>query len=683
MPKRIKWIIIILAALLVILSGTAVFLHLRNSGSYDAAENYMPSDGILTLYEKENGMLLLQWPEGANADLYQVTIHSAKTGWQLYASDYTKDRNLTFAPPTTEEDVTIRVTSYAIYRNEGSKKDQYRPCAAPLEATTSLAAPRAEDLQWTVDPARKLVSAHIGIDDAEVCRMYLDGKLQRIIHEDQFTITFGEKDNYPLPPQNDPCTFTFDIYREAPGVIFYGLRSEALSVDRNELLEKELHLDYTHLGENLYELSWNETRGDYYDLQTKDRITGQWVTLVTVPRDWERSHTLQLDPLRQYEFRITATGGELIPGTAEAAIPDQIELFTHASAQYCTIWPQQKLNVYQDVDLTQPLTSVNAGTALCVLKVEGSVFLVRTDKGEGYIDSNYCMINLPEYLGGLCSYDIVNAYDCLYMVHEYEIPTITGGMITGYETVKGLDGTFLVPLLFPTAQKLQDAAITAMAQGYRLKIYDAYRPRNTTLHIYNVASAILHNPIPETTFTGVELTDLPVLPEGESLTYHKLMTDSGRYALANFLANGGSNHNLGVALDLTLESVHTGQEISMQSSMHDLSWYSELSRNNETANLLSKIMISAGFGDLKSEWWHFQDNHAKDQLNLQLMREGVSAQCWMKDDNGWRYRMADGTYLTYCAQEIDGTIFYFDENGYQSEEPIIFTDPTDPSAPTA
>ena len=33
MPKRIKWIIIILAALLVILSGTAVFLHLRNSGS--------------------------------------------------------------------------------------------------------------------------------------------------------------------------------------------------------------------------------------------------------------------------------------------------------------------------------------------------------------------------------------------------------------------------------------------------------------------------------------------------------------------------------------------------------------------------------------------------------------------------------------------------------------------------
>lgn len=674
MSKRIKWVLIALIALLVILLGAAVFLHFRDNGSYDAAKNHMPADGTLTLYEKENGMLLLQWPSGANADLYQLTIHDADNGRELYASEYTEDCTLTFAPPVTDEDVILRITSYGIYRNENDDEERLRPCEEPLEVTASLAAPKLEDIQWTVSAERKLASVRLDLEKNEICRMYLDGVQQRTIHESTFTITFGEADDYPLPEKDDPVTFTFDVYREEPGLVFYGLKCEALSIKRSDLLETVLRLDYTDLGENLYQFTWNQTRGDYYDLQTKDRTTGEWVSLVTVPADWERSYTLQLDPLRQYQFRITATGSDLLPGTADAATPGEVELFTHASALYCTVWPQKDLTVYQDAQMSQALTTVKGSTALCVLEVSGGAFRIRTDAGEGYIDSSYCMINLPEYIGGLCSYNITNAYNCLYMVHEYEIPTITGTTVAGYESIKSADGSFLVPLLYPTAQKLQDAAICAMAQGYRLKIYDAYRPRNTTLSIYSTTSAILSNAIPEITYTGVELTDLPVLPEGSVLTYHKLMTDNGRYSLDNFLANGGSNHNLGVALDLTLESVHTGQEIFMQSSMHDLSWYSELSLNNENAQLLSQIMLDAGFGGLKSEWWHFQDNDAKSTLELQLLRTGVTAECWMKDENGWRYRLADGTYVAaveteVLEYEIAGVLYQFDVAGYLVETP--------------
>ena len=36
--------------------------------------------------------------------------------------------------------------------------------------------------------------------------------------------------------------------------------------------------------------------------------------------------------------------------------------------------------------------------------------------------------------------------------------------------------------------------------------------------------------------------------------------------------------------------------------------------NNSTANTLSKIMTSAGFETLDSEWWHFQENSYKNSV---------------------------------------------------------------------
>ena len=110
-----------------------------------------------------------------------------------------------------------------------------------------------------------------------------------------------------------------------------------------------------------------------------------------------------------------------------------------------------------------------------------------------------------------------------------------------------------------------------------------------------------------------------------------------------------------------------GFELHMQTRIHDLSWYSESARNNANANLLKKIMTENGFGGLTSEWWHFQDNDARDQLKPPSLYWGVSLQCWVKDTLGWRYRLANGEFVRNTDRKIDGVTYTFDEKGYVTE----------------
>ena len=96
------------------------------------------------------------------------------------------------------------------------------------------------------------------------------------------------------------------------------------------------------------------------------------------------------------------------------------------------------------------------------------------------------------------------------------------------------------------------------------------------------------------------------------------MTNNGAYSLGSFLATGTSRHNYGLALDLTLVD-STGTELAMQTSMHDLSWYSASANNNANANLLRDIMVGAGFIGIASEWWHFNDLEANAAIGSRYM----------------------------------------------------------------
>ena len=303
-----------------------------------------------------------------------------------------------------------------------------------------------------------------------------------------------------------------------------------------------------------------------------------------------------------------------------------------------------ELPLYESADAeSETLASVPAASTLCVLAEEDGFFRVRYGETYGYLSSSYCMINLPEYMGKLISYDITNSYASKYAVHGYEIPEVTGEVVKGYEHVCLAEGVYLAPYLYPCCEKLYTAANAALEQGYRLKIYDSYRPNQATVDIYNKAELMTNQPVPELDIYGEVPEELPELAEGQTLTYRMLWED-GTYGLPNFLAKGGSMHNMGIALDLTLERVDSARSSRCRAICNDLSIYSVINRDNDEALILDNIMKAAGFGGLTSEWWHFQDNETRKNLSLNTyMWAGVSIEGWHASDGEWYYLDSLGT----------------------------------------
>ena len=157
-------------------------------------------------------------------------------------------------------------------------------------------------------------------------------------------------------------------------------------------------------------------------------------------------------------------------------------------------------------------------------------------------------------------------------------------------------------------------------------------------------------------------------PEETYDTYFSVMTNNGRFHLGSFLARVTSAHNRGIALDLTLEKIDGGEELEMQSAIHDLSWYSAAYLNNDNAKLLETYMTATGMRGLSSEWWHFQDDETREAIGLtSYLYKGVNMGGWTRDDQGWRYRDEDGSFFRNITITVDGKRYTVDQDGYASE----------------
>jgi len=540
-----------------------------------------------------------------------------------------------------------------------------------------------QNLQWSIDPNTDQLSIQYDLSQGQVCQLLVsknDGEETWLLElkEESTVLSFGETEKFPMPEYEETYDFYFGSYVDSPEYLYQGLSYKQFSMQREDMLGNELILECRDEGHNLYSLTWNETKGEHYEVQCYDESTDEWITVATIPNNGNRFYsTGHLARYSDFRYRVIALGGHTLAGGEYAATPAEVQMSTGPSLVYSTIWNLIDLEVYGDPHRGSVIGKAKKGSAFCILDEEDGLFCVRFGDSVGYLDSRYCMINLPEYLGDLCSYNIANSYASAFMVHGYEIPGITDNVVAGYEDVclNEKTGEYLVPLLYPAAIKLEKAAFAALEKGYRLKIYDTYRPGEGSQGVRDAVEAILADPIPELPYVPKavlkkdpdfvpEIPVLPVLSSGQPLTYKYLMTDNGRYAINYFIASYGSRHNLGIALDLTLEKVDTGEELVMQTAIHDLSHYSELSKNVANSKLLSSIMRGAGFGGLVSEWWHFQDDDAQNSLALKHLWSGVSPKCWMADDNGWRYRKANGTYYKDCTATIDGVEYTFDADGY-------------------
>lgn len=636
MSKKAKiTLIICLAALPLILIAAFLLAALP----YINAASSMPEGASLSFLDLGGGEYALEWTASPDAARYYLSIDGGERSEPL-------TENAADVGPLSEGEHSFTVTPLGSWKLFG--KEYFRE-GESVTVTVPLVSPEAPEAEWIPDEdagtlsveAEPLVgrSYELRIIDAGGER-----PLDSTLADGELGVSFGEDGDLPMPEYETPYRFCLRAVVNGQQYEITGPAGEEYTLKREALLPDTSSLTSEELGENRYALSWTEAKGDWYEIQYSDG--GEWETLATVECTEElRYETEALRSVWDYSFRVMGAdeGAEEGEFVSES---DVIDVTTELSSLYCTIWPLMELPLYESADAeSETLASVPAASTLCVLAEEDGFFRVRYGETYGYLSSSYCMINLPEYMGKLIGYDITNSYASKYAVHGYEIPEVTGEVVKGYEHVCLAEGVYLAPYLYPCCEKLYTAANAALEQGYRLKIYDSYRPNQATVDIYNKAELMTNQPVPELDIYGEVPEELPELAEGQTLTYRMLWED-GTYGLPNFLAKGGSMHNMGIALDLTLERVDSGEELEMQSDMHDLSIYSVINRDNDEALILDNIMKAAGFGGLTSEWWHFQDNETRKNLSLNTyMWAGVSIKGWHASDGEWYYLDSLGTVI--------------------------------------
>ena len=157
-----------------------------------------------------------------------------------------------------------------------------------------------------------------------------------------------------------------------------------------------------------------------------------------------------------------------------------------------------------------------------------------------------------------------------------------GERIDGYEEPVAL-------LTKEAARALKSVAGELIVQGYRLKVFDAYRP----------ACAVKHFVL-----WGIEDQDVRMKP------YFYPELEKQELFAKGYIAKQ-SSHSRGSAVDLTLLDMKTGKEVDMGSPF-DL--FSEASHPDykgvteeqyENRMLLQSVMVRNGFQPIDCEWWHF------------------------------------------------------------------------------
>ena len=157
-----------------------------------------------------------------------------------------------------------------------------------------------------------------------------------------------------------------------------------------------------------------------------------------------------------------------------------------------------------------------------------------------------------------------------------------GDRIDGYEEPCAL-------LTREAARALKSVSNEMMVQGYRLKIFDAYRPAGAVKHFV---------------LWGIEDQDIRMKPYFYPDLEKQELFEKGYIAKM-------SSHSRGSAVDLTLLDMKTGREVDMGSPF-DL--FSEVSHPDykgvtgeqyENRMILQRVMVRNGFQPIDCEWWHF------------------------------------------------------------------------------
>lgn len=167
-------------------------------------------------------------------------------------------------------------------------------------------------------------------------------------------------------------------------------------------------------------------------------------------------------------------------------------------------------------------------------------------------------------------------------IRYYSTYNFIGERIDGYEEPCAL-------LTKEAARALKSVSNEMIVQGFRLKVFDAYRPVCAVKHFV---------------LWGIEDQDIRMKPYFYPDLEKQELFDKGYIAKQ-------SSHSRGSTVDLTLLDMSTGKELDMGSPFDLFSVASHpdykgiTEQQYENRMLLQRVMVRNGFEPIDCEWWHF------------------------------------------------------------------------------
>ena len=172
--------------------------------------------------------------------------------------------------------------------------------------------------------------------------------------------------------------------------------------------------------------------------------------------------------------------------------------------------------------------------------------------------------------------------DIVQEIRYYSSYNFVGDRIDGYDEPIAL-------ITRDAARALKAVSKEVNVKGYRLKVFDAYRPTTAVNHFI---------------YWGIEDLDLRMKP----FFYPDLAKQD--LFVKGYIARQ-SSHSRGSTVDLTLLDETTGKEADMGSPFD---FFGEISHPDyrgitgeqfENRMLLRSAMVRNGFTPMENEWWHF------------------------------------------------------------------------------
>ncbi len=171
-------------------------------------------------------------------------------------------------------------------------------------------------------------------------------------------------------------------------------------------------------------------------------------------------------------------------------------------------------------------------------------------------------------------------YDAAYDIRYYSSNNFTGNRINGYKA----------PIAYMTKESLKALSLAAedlRKQGYRLLIWDTYRPQKAV----NNFVEWINNPNDKG-----DKSFYPNLKKSDLLKGQYIMEKSG--------------HTRGSTVDLTIikkdgSFIDMGGTFDLFSEISHPDYKNLTKEQKKNRKILHDAMIKAGFKGIDSEWWHY------------------------------------------------------------------------------